>query len=85
VVNDTLNNWILAAAFTIMVLCIGAALDRNSSTGASESDTALIRRDQAAQQVCERRPFEWLDNQTLLCLNEQQQHTTSQTTPSNSK
>lgn len=74
----TAANWVAAIALTLAVGWL-AAMDHagTRATGtalqaAQEDAAALASRDWAARQVCEGRPFEWLDDKTLVCHREAQ-------------
>lgn len=71
----TITSWITAAA---LVICVGwlAAVERipepaSAALLAAQQDAAATAsRDWAARRACEGRPFEWLDDKTLVCHRE---------------
>lgn len=60
--------WIIAAVLTLGV----GAIAGNEAEADREDAEALASRDWAARQVCNGRPFEWLDDKTLVCHREVQ-------------
>lgn len=68
--------WVVAAAITIMATMAAAwsdAAEPPPVTQAARQDAAsLARRDLAASQVCDGRPFEWVDQAVLVCHREVQ-------------
>ncbi|ADV01294.1 hypothetical protein [Alicycliphilus denitrificans] len=72
----TAASWFAAIALTLALGWLAAmdhiAPDATSTAlqTAQEDAAALASRDWVARQVCEGRPFEWLDDKTLVCHRE---------------
>lgn len=72
----TAPNWFTAIALTLVVGWFAAWADSTAdrpsaaSQAAQEQAAALASRDWVAAQVCAGRPFEWLDDKTLVCHRE---------------
>ncbi len=72
----TAPNWLTALLLTLVVGWFAAHMDTTADRpsaaqqAAQEEAAALASRDWAASQVCAGRPFEWLDDKTLVCHRE---------------
>lgn len=72
----TAPNWLIAIALTLGIGWFTAWADSTdgrptaAQQAAREEAAALASRDWAAAQVCNGRPFEWLDDKTLVCHRE---------------
>ncbi|KAB2900375.1 MAG: hypothetical protein F9K35_06990 [Burkholderiaceae bacterium] len=73
-----LSNWLTALAVTLAVGVVAAQGDladpdpTDEVTMAQQDAEALASREWVAQRVCNGRPFEWADDKTLVCHQEQQ-------------
>lgn len=72
------SNWFTALVVTLAVGIVAAQGDLaepepvDEVTMAQQDAEALASRDWVAQRVCNGRPFEWTDDKTLVCHQEQQ-------------
>lgn len=72
----TAPHWLIAIALTLAIgwfaawADIPAELPSAAQQAAQEEAAALASRDWAASKACNGRPFEWLDDKTLVCHRE---------------
>jgi len=69
---NLVKTYTLAALVVTLIFIVGQWLGGRPADAVAPTDTALIRRDIAAGQICGGQPFEWEDGSTLVCLREAQ-------------